>query len=212
MSDKIWYIYHKSKQSGPFSRDELKKVIASKSLSDECLVFSQGWSDWKRLSEVREQIMISHVQTPPPPPISPVNKSKERQRGNQSNEQILTFSDWSAENSKIDSIRQARSPRRSVNGQVIVHNNDNLIFAQSANISAEGFFIKTDKQIFNIGEVIKITCRIIEIGVPFNAEAQVVRRSSGGKQEPSGYGLYFTAIKPMIVEKIRKIIIDSKAS
>ena len=204
MAEKCWYYFHNSEQVGPMVQDDLVSKLKSGTLSDESLVFKTGWKKWASVAETKKSLGLADAKSPPPPPPVPKRKAG-------SAEQVLTFSSAETERSKVELVRQVRSPRRSVSGQVIVHNNDNLIFAQSANISAEGVFIKTEKPIFYIGEILKITCRILEVGIPFNAEAQVVRRSSSSN-EPSGYGLYFTVIKPEIVEKIRKITLTQKAS
>lgn len=169
------------------------------SLSSNCLVFKHGWSDWKKLAEVKSALTSVNV---PPPPIPSIEAGKLKEDTGQKAD--ITFSEANMENSQSKQVNQPRNPRSMVSGQVIVHNNDSLIFAQTANISVEGVFIKTEKPIFNIGEILKLTCRVNQIGVPFNADAQVVRRSSSFL-EPSGYGLYFTKIKPEIVEKIRQI-------
>lgn len=201
LSEKCWYYFHNSKQVGPVLKSQLVKKIHAGGLKSSSLIFKTGWDEWKKLSNVQSEIISSDKPSPPPPPPQ-----------SSSTEEVLTFSSSSdKEKSNVELVHQARSDRKGVQGQVIVHNNDNLIFAQSVNISAEGIFIKTEKPIFYIGEILKLTCRILEVGAPFNAQAQVVRRSSS-VHEPSGYGLYFTLIKPEIVEKIRQITMSSKAS
>lgn len=185
----------------------LADKVSSGGLKDSSLVFKTGWKEWKKLADVKDQINGTPAHLAPPPPIP----TKGKTAGAPSKDMHLTFSSAENEKSNLEMIKQARSPRKVVRGQVIVHNDDNLVFAQSANISVEGVFIKTDKPIFYIGEILKITCKIVEVGSPFNAKAQVVRRSSD-VHEPSGYGLYFTMIQPEIVEKIRQITMTSKAS
>ena len=206
VSNKCWYYFHNGEQVGPMEQTVLVSKVSAGELKSESLVFKTGWKAWQKLADVKAQLMPSTAVTPPPPPVPASSDNT-----HSDTQQVLTFSSAENEKSNIELMRQARLPRMAVRGQVIVHNNDNLIFAQSANISAEGLFIKTEKPIFYIGEILKITCRIIDLGSPFNAEAQVVRRSSG-VHEPSGYGLYFTMIKPEVVEKIRQITMTSQAS
>lgn len=222
-ADATWYIHHNNAQQGPLSLAAARKWLATNTLTDSTLIFCQGWTQWKPFSECSSEIM-------PPAPASaakPAPQAKKKTTASQAASQAasqpasqqqgepkkitsqqrthLKFEKGSKEASALEPIKQERSPRSSVQGQIIVHNNDNLIFAQSVNISAQGLFIQTEKPIFNIGEILKITCRVKQLGSPFNAEAQVVRRAQSSA-EPSGYGLFFTSLKPDISERIHSLI------
>lgn len=193
MTQKIWYIYHNSKQQGPMSQKAICQLLQDEKIQENTLVFKTGWKEWKSYKDCSHEILP--------------NKTPKTQDGYTA----LAFSSHDEESAILEPLQQERTARASVNGQVIVHNNDNMIFAQSANISADGLFVKTDKPIFNIGEILKLTCRIQAIGIPFNAEAQVVRRASG-PEEDAGYGLFFTSIKPEISNRIRQVTQTFKAA
>ena len=205
MSEREWYIHQNNEQLGPFDLEAFHYKMNQLGNAPSTLIFRTGWTQWRPYSECRQEIQP----TPPPPAAPSPLKQPKKGDAHQSEDTALRFKHLTQETSKLEPIRQQRSTRSSVQGQVIVHNNDNLIFAQSVNISAEGLFIKTDKPIFNIGEILKITCRVKELGAPFNAEAQVVRRSNQ-KTEPSGYGLFFTSLTSDISKRIHALIETQK--
>ena len=196
----------------------LKSLFDKNQIIGSTLIFKDGWNDWRALESCKVEIGLSvqNFKKPlsfPPPPvvtgqaaqklsINQKNHENNQFHGQKTNIQKLAYSRDEA--SKFESVHQARSPRYKLQGQVLVHNNDNLVFTQTANISSQGVFVKTDKPIFNIGEILKLTCRIKQLGKPFHAEAQVVRRNTSGS-EPSGYGLFFTSIKPEISQRIERI-------
>lgn len=188
MSKREWYIHQNNQQAGPFDLAALKQWIQNHGTNPQTLIFRAGWTQWRPHSEC-----LSELSQPTP--------LAEEEAGLLSLQQDKSHS----EISQLEPLKQKRAPRNSVQGQIIVHNNDNLIFAQSVNISVEGLFIKTDKPIFNIGEILKVTCRIKAIGTPFNAEAQVVRRANK-LTEPSGYGLFFTSLAPHISQRIHALL------
>ncbi|MCY4444009.1 MAG: PilZ domain-containing protein [Proteobacteria bacterium] len=211
MTQSVWYVYSHATQQreGPLSLSTIHDKIKAGSIQDNTLIFQSGWTDWKPYSSCKNEFQ----QPPPPPnatpnPGTPIDSDKTKVAASP-----VTRLDFSAKNTstRLEPERQKRSKRVSVYGQVIVHNNDDLVFAQSANISAEGIFVKTEKPIFHIGETLKLTCRVKAISTPFNAEAQVVRRASG-PTEPSGYGLFFTSIKPEISQRIRELTNSYKAA
>jgi len=98
-----------------------------------------------------------------------------------------------------------RPPRATISGQIIVHNNGQLVIGTGVNISASGIFVETEHLIFKMGEILKITCRVNGLSKSFNAQAEVIRFSSGS-HEPKGYGLKFTKIDGPIKAQIEKMV------
>jgi hypothetical protein len=101
--------------------------------------------------------------------------------------------------------RRASAPRATVAGRIIVHNNGHLVIGVGVNISASGIFIETRDQLFQLGEVIKLSCRCDEIEKPFNATAEVIRYSADIRM-PIGYGLKFNKIPEAIVKRINELV------
>lgn len=98
-----------------------------------------------------------------------------------------------------------RAPRATIEGQVIVHNNGDLLIGKGVNISATGVFIETSHHIFKIGETLHLTCRIHGIANSFNAKAIVMRfnKDLGG---PLGYGLRFDGLDDKVAAEIQWLV------
>jgi hypothetical protein len=96
-------------------------------------------------------------------------------------------------------------PRATISGQIIVHNNGQLVIGTGVNISSSGIFIETEDLIFKVGETLKLTCRVKGFAKSFNTEAEVIRFSKVPK-EPKGYGLKFTKIDSSIKTEIEKMV------
>lgn len=105
----------------------------------------------------------------------------------------------------ISSDASSRPPRATISGQIIVHNNGQLVIGSGVNISASGIFVETEDLIFKLGESLKITCRVKGFAKSFNAQAEVIRFSNG-PHEPKGYGLRFTKIDGAIKSQIEKMV------
>ena len=188
MSDPVWYVYQKNQQLGPFDRDQLLKLIDSNMVAHNAFVFKVGWKDWVPMLEASEEIGIdkSSLGAPPPPPAEPEKAEKEEK--------------------KEEPSRTA--PRASIHGRIIVHNNGQLVLGSGVNISATGIFVETPEQIFDLGEDLKLTCRVDGFSKPFNAVASVIRFNNDTRY-PIGYGLRFKKLEESISERIQKLIDDA---
>lgn len=102
-----------------------------------------------------------------------------------------------------------RPPRATISGQIIVHNNGELVVGGGVNISASGIFVETDKTLFNVGEILKLTCRVEGLAKPFNVEAEVMRFNQEASS-PVGYGLSFTNIDEKTAAEIDSLIRSGK--
>ncbi len=98
-----------------------------------------------------------------------------------------------------------RAPRATIEGQVIIHNNGDLIIGKGVNISATGIFIETTSVAFKVGEVLNVTCLVKGVLKPFNAKALVMRFNSeaGG---PKGYGLRFEILDVKVAREIAMLV------
>jgi hypothetical protein len=56
MEDNSWYIFEKSRShhTGPFSPDQIKKLLDSNKLTDESLLWKEGEVSWKHLKDISE--------------------------------------------------------------------------------------------------------------------------------------------------------------
>jgi hypothetical protein len=101
--------------------------------------------------------------------------------------------------------RRLASPRASITGRVIVHNNGQLVIGIGVNISATCMFVETKDHIFNVGERLKLSVRADGFSKAFNVTAQVIRFNSDPRY-PVGYGLRFEELDQTIAEEIRSAV------
>ena len=101
--------------------------------------------------------------------------------------------------------RRTRAPRATIKGRVIVHNNGQLVIGGGVNISSSGIFVETPDLIFNVGETLKLTCRVDGFLKAFNVTAKVMRFNSD-KRFPIGYGLKFSALDQVIALEIQRLV------
>ncbi len=101
--------------------------------------------------------------------------------------------------------RRINSPRASVKGRVVIHNNGQLAIGKGVNISLTGLFVETTEQIFTVGEQLKLSVRCDGLDNAFNAEAQVVRYNTDARW-PIGYGLQFVEIPNRAKNEIQNLV------
>ncbi|MBN7783733.1 SPFH domain-containing protein [Ponticoccus gilvus] len=64
----VWHIAKDGQTSGPFSRADLGKMVATQELTRETHVWTQGQDGWKKAGAVAELAQLFTVMPPPPPP------------------------------------------------------------------------------------------------------------------------------------------------
>ena len=111
-------------------------------------------------------------------------------------------------NPVAEPVQQDRSPRATIKGRIIVHNNGQLVIGGGVNISSSGIFIETPDPLFKIGEKLKLTCRVDGFIKAFNVVATVMRYNKDQKY-PVGYGMKFDALDKKIANEIQQLIDQS---
>jgi Tfp pilus assembly protein PilZ len=106
---------------------------------------------------------------------------------------------------EVTTDRRRNAPRSNIEGQIIIHNNNELIKGKGANISSTGIFIETNESLFKIGEKIKLTCKVKGLSKAFHVQATVVRYA---QLAPKGYGLQFDDLDTGIKQDIEKLTKD----
>ena len=101
--------------------------------------------------------------------------------------------------------RRRKGPRVGIAGQIIVHNQGDLAIGSGVNLSATGLFIETTQQLFQVGEILFLTCKVKQISTPFHAKAEVARFNVGNAAV-TGFGLRWTEIPPTIQQDIQRLV------
>ncbi len=95
-----------------------------------------------------------------------------------------------------------RAPRATVSGKVIIHGRDKLEIGKGVNISPSGIFIETDLDLFKVGELVNITCKLKNFENYFRAKVTIIRIS----KTPRGYGMRFEKLDKKITAEIQNLI------
>lgn len=186
MSDQIWYIYQNQQQLGPFEHSQVLQLLETGMINkQEAFLFKVGWKDWQPLASCLEELGLTSMD----------EGSSVQESGSYTGEQ-----------------RRINAPRTGIEGEVIVHNNGQLVIGKGVNISATGIFVETTEKLFFVGERLKLSVRCAGLEKSFNVIARVVRYNSN-KAYPVGYGLSFENLDSKIAGKIADLVkMDRKAS
>lgn len=65
----VWHLAKNGQTSGPYSKADLGKMVASGELTRETHAWTPGQDGWKRAGEVPELAQLFTVMPPPPPPM-----------------------------------------------------------------------------------------------------------------------------------------------
>lgn len=180
---KNWFLFKDQQQSGPFHFSTIAKQVQSGEIAESDFLYKSGWKDWRPLKECRSELALESSPPPPPPTAIAVNPAK-----------MVEIATHDTE----------RSPRVTMEGQIIVHNNNDLAIGSGVDISATGLFVSTNKLLFKVGDRLKVTCKITGGQIkPFQAQAEVIRYNS---EPPLGYGLRFVELDEKISNQIRSLI------
>ncbi len=184
MSEQVWYLYQNQQQLGPFEHAQVLQLLETGMINkQDAFLFKVGWKDWQPIEACLSELGLSVDQT---------------------NQQ--DSSEYKGEQRRIN------APRTGIEGEVIVHNNGQLVIGKGVNISATGIFVETSEKLFFVGERLKLSVRCAGLEKSFNVIARVVRYNSN-KAYPIGYGLSFENLDSKIAGKIAELVrLDKKAS
>ena len=102
---------------------------------------------------------------------------------------------YTAKGSVLGDSKIDRPIRARINGQVTVHGVDQLLIGVGVNFSSSGLFIETDRKLFNLGDELEITCKIVGLSSSFRVKAKVMRYN-GTRPGSIGFGLSFVDPSP----------------
>ena len=65
----VWHLAVNGQTSGPFSKADMGKMVASGELTRKTHVWTPGQDGWKHAGDVVELAQLFTVMPPPPPPM-----------------------------------------------------------------------------------------------------------------------------------------------
>lgn len=120
-------------------------------------------------------------------------------------EECIEEAGLNGKNARATEQRKLGTPRATIQGRVVVHNNGQLVIGAGVNISATGIFVETRDQIFNMGEKLKISVRAEGLTRPFNVVAKVIRYNTDTRF-PIGYGLQFEGLEDSVRNDVQGLV------
>ncbi|HRK02617.1 MAG TPA: DUF4339 domain-containing protein, partial [Oligoflexia bacterium] len=143
-----YYLYTNNTQYGPFSEDELLRVLKTQKVSRNAYAWTAGWPNWKRLSSIPEFAEFV-ASTPAPKPTSKASsKSKSKTKSSlkkvpASNDQTMGVRMGTVAGEDLSDKRGG--PRRPLVARLFLHNNQDVIIAVCRDISIGGMQVLTDR-------------------------------------------------------------------
>lgn len=195
--DKKYYLYFSRTQYGPFSKKELAHVLSSHKLDRNAYLWTQGWTNWKRVSELEEFASFF-------PPALPGGDAEEHETQPKIRPSSRTVSK-KEKSRKIDASEKRGGPRKPLVARLFLHNDQDVIVAVCRDISVGGMQVLTDRVPGEVGSRIKLN---VSPGgsaskvQSFVAEGEIVRVLEDGR----GFSFRFTKINDDARKAIKKYI------
>lgn len=191
--NKKYYLFFNQSQFGPFSKKEVLAVIESGKVSDQDYLWTPGWKNWERLSEIGE--FSKYLE---PVPLEEDFKSIGKASTNrQTNKQY----------------EKRYAPRKPLVARLFLHNDEEVILAVCRDISIGGMQVLTDKVPGEPGTKLKLNVspassadadpkKVSKAVNAFVAEGEIVRVLEDGR----GFSFRFTKISVEAKKAIKSYI------
>ena len=204
MSDAKWFLPNDQtlRAEGPFSTDEILQKLANQILDFQDFIWSQdlGENRWHRLYEVA---VFGKCMRPRPVTFLPQNLS----RG-----QIVIKPDTEifanrAGHYGVENMYR-RFPRAPLEVEAIIHDENEIVFCQTLDISERGMSVKTEKLVFQKGAELSVTLRSDQQIGTFTCHAVIIHLADGESSHANQMGLYFLTLNPNVRHRIANYVIQ----
>lgn len=158
-NEPIWFLFKDNTKFGPYRYLELVRLLQTNACAPDDFLWKPGFSDWQRLRAC--------------PEFSESVLKKMVHLKNISSEKVFV---------------QRRFPRVPYDGEVILHDDNKVLFGEVRSLSEGGAFLEVPKPTHQQGDRLKIHFTPGAVKVPFNCIAEVTQVS---KSAPAGYNVKF---------------------
>jgi hypothetical protein len=158
-NEPIWFLYRDNTKFGPYRYLELVRLLQTNACGPDDFIWKPGLEDWMRLRQCPEF-------------EEPVLRKMAHLRS------------FGAE--KI--FLQRRFPRVPYQSEVILHDEQRVIFGSALSLSEGGAFLEVSKLSHSKGDRIKVHFTPGAVSTPFNCIAEITQVAKG---PPSGYNVKF---------------------
>lgn len=175
-----WYVLKWDNRYGPFSFNDLLKMLQEKNIFEFDFVWKQGFEGWSRIAELKEF----------------------------STESIQALAQKQGKATE-DVFFRRRHARTRHNASIIVHDGQNVWKGTSLEISEGGAGLVMQNALILPGQKVYLHFKPGDSVPPFNAVCEIVSKQYvkgvKNKDAPIGYGIKFLEISGDVQKVIRKI-------
>lgn len=158
-NESIWFLYKDKSKFGPYRYLEIVSLIQKNAFTPDDFVWKPGMSDWERIRLTSD--------------FSDEILKKLSHMKNYSAEKIFL---------------KRRFPRVPYDTEVIIHDDQCVVFGSARKLSEGGAFLEVKKPSHTKGDRLKVHFTPGGVDVPFNCIAEVI---SVSKTKPVGYSVKF---------------------
>jgi hypothetical protein len=178
-NESIWFLYKDKSKFGPYRYLEIVSLLQKNACTAEDFVWKPGLDDWQRMRLTPE--FAEDIL-----------------------EKLAHMKNFSMEKVFI----QRRFPRVPYDSEVIIHDDQRVLFGAAKKISEGGAFLEVEKPTHQKGDRLKLHFTPGGVQVPFNCIAEVITVS---KTAPIGYSVKFIYLEEEDRKRIAAFA-DSSAS
>lgn len=197
-----WYLVDEkhNEPAGPYSTEQVRKFIAEGRLNWDHFIWARHHHHklWKRVFEFSEfhEVMLKYPTVAPPKRFTRASAAAQF--------------DFSKEGEYGVENQYRRYPRAPLDVEVIIHNDREICWGRTTDISEKGSYIRVEEdRSFRLGDEIKATFRgIPDIGT-ISTTAVIMRQESN--QGNKGLGLFFYKLSPKLRRQLALYVIRSLA-
>ncbi len=204
MSDAKWFLPNDQtlRAEGPFSTDEILQKLADQTLDFQDFIWSHDLAEkrWYRLYEIN---VFNTRMRPKPITFLPQNLS----RGQKVIKPDTEIFANRAGHYGIENMYR-RFPRAPIEVEAIVHDENDILFCQTVDISERGISVQSEKFIFQKGAEVSVTMRSEEKIGTFTCRAVIIHIFEREHTSGAQMGLYFLSLNPNVRRRIANYVID----
>lgn len=172
-NEPIWFLYREQQKFGPYRYLEIISLLQLSTCGPDDFIWKPGFADWQRIRAC-------------PDFAEPVLKKLAGMKKHMTAEKVFI---------------ERRFPRVPYDTEVILHDDQRVMFGNAKSLSEGGAFVEVPKVSHQKGDRLKLHFTPGDISAPFNCIAEVTQVS---KQKPVGYNVKFIYLEEDDRKRIAK--------
>ena len=171
-NEPVWFVYREQTKFGPYRYLEVVRLLQKKDCSSDDFIWKPGFADWQKIAATSEFA------------------EKVLQK-------MLHVKHFGSEQIFVE----RRFPRIPYDGEVILHDDQRVLFGSAKQLSEGGAFVEVPRPTHQKGDRLKIHFTPGQMKAPFNCIAEITQVT---KTKPVGYCLKFIYLEEEDRKRIAK--------